>query len=132
METCSTWHDAFLKYCPSRVVLSLVSDKWTLLTCCALAGGPMRFGELRRRLEGISQKVLTATLRDLERAGLVRRQVYPTAPPRVEYSLTDLGHSIGEPFGAIKQWSEKHIAQIEAHQREYDERARREPAPVAG
>jgi DNA-binding HxlR family transcriptional regulator len=130
METGMVWHDAFLKCCPSRVVLALLSDKWTLLTVCALAPGPMRFGELRRRLDGISQKVLTATLRELERAGLVDRRVFPTAPPRVEYSLTELGHSLDAPFKAIKLWAEAHLDQIESHQEKYDQQANQEPAPL--
>ncbi len=132
METDSLggWHDAYLKACPSRTVLALISDKWTILIFCALRDGPMRFGELRRRLEGISQKVLTATLRELERSGLVARTVYPTTPPRVEYSLTHLGRSLDEPLLAVKKWSESHIDQIEQSRRAYDDRVLAEPQPV--
>ena len=132
METIEPWHDAYLKDCPSRTVLLLIADKWTTLVCCALADGPMRFGELRRRLDGISQKVLTATLRDLERSGMANRQVFPTTPPRVEYSLTELGHSLGEPLGAVKRWAETYIEEIAANQRAYDERATLDPVPIAG
>jgi DNA-binding HxlR family transcriptional regulator len=130
--TVPEWHDAYLRDCPSRSLLALLADKWTMLTCCALGAGPMRFGELRRRLQGISQKVLTATLREMERAGLVRRDVYPTTPPRVEYSLTALGHTLGDPLSAIKHWAESHIPEVEENQRAYDERAARQPVPLAG
>jgi DNA-binding HxlR family transcriptional regulator len=132
METSfPEWRDAYLKDCPSRAVLALLSDKWTMLTCCALGPGPMRFGELRRRLEGISQKVLTGTLRDMERAGLVRRDVYPTTPPSVEYTLTELGHTLGGPVAAIKDWAESHLPEVARSQRAYDERAGRTPQPLA-
>jgi DNA-binding HxlR family transcriptional regulator len=132
MDTEQVWYDAFLKYCPSRAVLAMISDKWTTLTLCALADGPMRFGQLRRRLEGISQKVLTSTLRDLERAGIVRRDVFPTTPPQVEYALTDLGHSLGGALAAIKAWAETHVPEIEANQGAYGARAAGRGAPLAG
>ena len=130
-ETCDgSWHDAYLRDCPSRTVLALISDKWATLLVCAMRDRPMRFGELRRRLDGISQKVLTASLRELERAGLVERTVYPTTPPRVEYALTPLGHALDEPLAAVKAWSEAHIGDIEAAQRAYDERALRQVRPL--
>lgn len=130
METTSVWHDSFLKLCPSRQVLDMLADKWALLTICALADGPMRFGELRRRLDGISQKVLTQTLRTLERDGFVHRKVYPTAPPKVEYSLAELGHSVRGVTEQLRIWAEDHTTAIEAARLTFDARLSAEPVPV--
>jgi DNA-binding HxlR family transcriptional regulator len=111
--------DAYLRDCASRAVLSLVANKWVCLVVGALRPGPLRFAELRRRLDGITQKMLTQTLRDLERNGLVRRKVYPTVPPRVEYSLAELGESISGLMEEVRRWSESHIDEIEAAQTLY-------------
>jgi DNA-binding HxlR family transcriptional regulator len=123
--------DAYLRGCASRAVLNLIANKWTCLVVGALRNGTvMRFGELRRRLDGITQKMLTQTLRDLERDGLVRRTVYPSVPPRVEYRLTDLGHSVSGLLDAVRSWSETHIDEIQAARALYDERASRELEPI--
>jgi DNA-binding HxlR family transcriptional regulator len=115
--------DVYLRNCPSRTVLDLLSDKWTLLVICALAGGPRRFGELRRRLDGITQKMLSQTLRSLERDGLLTRTVYPTTPPSVEYALTKLGTSVTHLIDDIRMWAETHVAEVLASRETYDLRA---------
>ncbi len=86
-------------------VLNQIGDKWTVLIVRALNDGPRRFSELRREVEGISQRMLTLNLKTLERDGFVTRTVYPTIPPRVDYELTALGHSLSEPLGVIAQWA---------------------------
>lgn len=86
-------------------VLSQIGDKWTVLIVRALNDGPQRFSELRRGVEGISQRMLTLNLKTLERDGFVTRTVYPTIPPRVDYELTALGHSLSEPLGVVAQWA---------------------------
>lgn len=86
-------------------VLAQIGDKWTVLTVRALGDGPRRFSALKREVEGISQRMLTLTLRTLERDGFVSRTVYPTIPPRVDYALTPLGQSLTEPLGVIAQWA---------------------------
>jgi DNA-binding HxlR family transcriptional regulator len=119
--------DAYLRTCPSRAVLDVLANKWTTLIVPALRGGPVRFGVLRRRLDGITQKSLTQTLRGLERDGLVTRTLYPTIPPRVEYALTDLGHSAGDLLEAMRRWAEDHMADILTARTTYDQRAGGEP-----
>lgn len=99
--------------CGSRRVLELIADKWTAIVVYALARGTCRFGQLQRDVGGVSQKVLTATLRNLERDGLVERNVYPVVPPRVEYTLTPLGQTLTEPLAAICKWSEEHLADVD-------------------
>lgn len=96
--------NAFKSCCPSRTVLQHIADKWTVLIICALTGQTLRFGELKREIEGISQKMLTQVLRGLERDGLVRRTVYATVPPKVEYSLTNLGQSLVEILEPFHNW----------------------------
>jgi DNA-binding HxlR family transcriptional regulator len=122
--------DAFLRTCPSRAVLDLIANKWVCLVVVALHQRGMRFGELRRRLDGVTQKMLTQTLRDLERAGLVNRSVYPSVPPRVEYSLTELGVSASGLLDAIRTWAQDHMDEIKVARIAYDERADRELEPV--
>ncbi|MEU4762599.1 helix-turn-helix domain-containing protein [Actinosynnema sp. NPDC023794] len=122
--------DAYLRTCASRAVLDLLTNKWVCLVVGALRPGTLRFGELRRRLDGVTQKMLTQTLRDLERAGLVHRAVYPSVPPRVEYSLTPLGDNVGGLMDAIRVWSETHIDDIRAAQEEYDRKAGEPLQPV--
>jgi DNA-binding HxlR family transcriptional regulator len=124
-------HDVYLRNCPCRSVLDLLANKWTALAIGALEDGPRRFGELRRRLEGVSQKMLTQTLRDLERDGLVTRTVYPVVPLRVDYELTGLGHSVAEPLSAIRRWSEVNVGQVLRSRAEYAARDA-EPAGVPG
>lgn len=107
--------DAFLQACPSRDIIARLAEKWTMLVIVALEDGPHRFGAVRRRVEGVSQKMLTKTLRKLEQVGLVTRTVYHEMPLRVEYDLTVLGRDLLPLIGAIKEWAEAHIAQVLAH-----------------
>ena len=101
-------------------VLNRVGDKWSMQVVMELARGPRRFSELKRALDGVSQRMLTLTLRGLERDGLVNRTVTPTIPPRVDYELTELGISLREPVQALGQWALDHIDCIFAAQRRYD------------
>ena len=101
--------------CPSRLVLDRIADKWTALVIQILASGTMRYAELQRAIGGVSQKMLTQTLRSLERDGLVRRVVHPVVPPKVEYSLTKLGRTLIEPLQGLCRWSEKHLAELQAN-----------------
>ncbi len=96
-------------HCPVELVIDLISGKWKLLILRELMKGTKRFSELHRSIPGITQKMLTRQLRDLERCGLVRRKVYPQVPPKVEYSLTDLGRSLEEIFDAMHRWGLKYI-----------------------
>lgn len=122
--------DAYLAACPSRQILDVLANKWTMLVMGALSGGPMRFGELRRRLDGITQKMLTQTLRTLERDGLITRTVYPTIPPKVEYTATELGESVTALLHAIRVWSEDNINAVLDARDAYDARAAKEIQPV--
>ena len=108
----------------SRQVLDLVSEKWTAFVLYALAFGVKRHGELKREIKGISQKMLTRTLRNLERDGLVKRTVYHVVPPRVEYALTPLGETFSELLKDICTWAETHYAEIEDAQADYDRKAK--------
>ena len=101
-------------------VLNRVGDKWSMLIVMILSGGPKRFSELKRAIDGISQRMLTLTLRGLERDGLVSRTVTPTIPPRVDYELTELGLSIREPVKALGDWAIEHIECIRAAQQRFD------------
>jgi DNA-binding HxlR family transcriptional regulator len=109
----SSQSDVFLRYPGSAVVVSLLADKWTIPVIHALARGTKRTGELRRVVAGVSQKMLTQTLRALEEHGLVERRVYAVVPPRVEYSLTALGESINEPLAHLCEWTVRHGAVLE-------------------
>jgi DNA-binding HxlR family transcriptional regulator len=111
--------------CPARELLDRIADKWTTLIIGVLTqiDTPVRFTELRRAIGGISQKMLTQTLRDLERDGLVVRVVFPVIPPRVEYSLTPLGLTLKEPLGALSLWTERHSADVRKAQEAFDARA---------
>jgi len=111
--------------CPSRQVLERIGEKWTTLVIRVLDGGTLRYSDLQRRVGGVSQKMLTQTLRSLERDGLVERHVFPVVPPRVEYSLTPLGRTLVEPLDAICRWAERHLPEmLQARARS----ARRQPA----
>lgn len=101
-------------------VLSRVGDKWTVLVVERLSSGPLRFNELRRQIGNISQKMLTTTLRALERDGLVTRTVYPTIPPRVDYELTDLGRGLRQPVAALALWARENIVRINAARARFD------------
>ncbi|HEY1322994.1 MAG TPA: helix-turn-helix domain-containing protein [Streptosporangiaceae bacterium] len=113
-------YDAFLADCPARKVLDRMSDKWVTLILSALAGGPLRYSGLSRVIAGVSQKMLTQTLRSLERDGLVSRSVTAAVPVRVEYRLTPLGESLLPVVNAMKSWAEAHIAEIERARTAYD------------
>ncbi|MCM6773899.1 helix-turn-helix transcriptional regulator [Nocardia sp. CDC159] len=129
-------YDAFLAGCPSRQLLNRISDKWVALILAALSGdGPqrpgsdcvgeprsMRYAELSRRLAGVSQKMLTQTLRSLERDGLLTRTVTPTVPVTVTYELTDLGLSLHHVMRGIKEWAEAHMDEVHANREKYDSR----------
>ncbi|NIH82624.1 winged helix-turn-helix transcriptional regulator [Amycolatopsis viridis] len=121
---------SYLKACPARTVLDTLANKWNLLVLSSLRrhDGPMRFNELRRLLEGITQKSLTQTLRVLERDGLVDRAVYPTVPPRVEYAVTDLGAQVGDMFSILGDWAQEHVDEILAAREAFDNRPT--PGPV--
>jgi DNA-binding HxlR family transcriptional regulator len=110
-----------------REVLNRVGDKWSVLIVSLLADGPKRFSDLRRSIEGISQRMLTLTLRGLERDGLVTRTVYPTIPPRVEYELTDLGRTLRKPIQALGKWAQENRERIQQSRNRYDARS---PASV--
>ncbi|HEX8346617.1 MAG TPA: helix-turn-helix domain-containing protein [Actinoplanes sp.] len=105
-------HDVYSALCPCRDVLNLVANKWAALAVGILEDGPLRFGTLQHHLQGVSPKVLTHTLRRLEGAGFVDRTVYPEVPLRVEYALTDLGHSLAQPLAALRNWVEHHLHEI--------------------
>lgn len=113
--------DVYSKGCPSRAVLELVSSKWVLLIIPFLAAKPVRNNELMRRVEGISQKMLTQTLRDLERNGLVERIDYQSVPPHVEYQLTVMGASLSRTLIPVDQWAEEHHAKLTAARQTFDE-----------
>src|SRR5215813_11872339 len=114
-------YDAFFAGCPSRKVLERISDKWVTLILSALASGPLRYSELSRTIAGVSQKMLTQTLRTLERDGLVARTAFLAVPVRVEYALTPLGTSLMPAVNALKTWAEKHIDEIETARAAYDQ-----------
>jgi DNA-binding HxlR family transcriptional regulator len=101
-------------------VLARVGDKWTVLVVTVLGPGPKRFNEIRRALGSISQRMLTMTLRGLERDGLVTRTVFPTIPPRVDYELTSLGHSLLEPVSGLGLWARQNRSAIEEARRRFD------------
>ncbi len=105
-------YNAFVAACPSRQVMLTIGDKWAALLINALADGARRHGELARMVAGVSQKMLTQTLRTLERDGLISRTVTASVPVRVDYELTDLGRSLVPVLRALKDWSETHIEQI--------------------
>lgn len=104
-------------------MLARVGDKWSLLIVSTLGEGPLRFNELRRHIADISQKMLSSTLKVLERDGLVSRTVLPSVPPQVEYALTDLGRELLQPASALAQWTSTNTARIMAARAEYDARA---------
>lgn len=110
-------------------LLQRIGDKWSVLVVQTLADGSMRFNEIRRAIPSVSQRMLTLTLRNLERDGLVDRTVTPTIPPRVDYELTELGRSLQKPICGLVQWSMDHVGEIHAAQRRYDDE--REDAAAA-
>lgn len=109
--------------CPTRQVLDRIADKWTVLVLVLLEAGPMRFNRLRREIGGISQKMLSHTLKSLERDGLVKRTAFATVPVTVEYALTPLGHTLTRTLSGLQDWAEGHFADIAKAQKRYDARA---------
>jgi DNA-binding HxlR family transcriptional regulator len=112
--------DPYTALCPSRQTLDRIGDRWTILVVGALADGPMRFTQLARRIEGISQKMLTQTLRGLERDGLVSRTVHATVPVRVDYELTALGGTLRAPIAALERWARDHMGDVQSARDGYD------------
>jgi DNA-binding HxlR family transcriptional regulator len=106
--------------CPTRVILDRIGDKWTVLAVLLLSGGPLRFTELRDGIGSVAPKVLTQTLRRLERDGLITRKVFAEVPPKVVYSLTPMGESLIQPIKAVSEWAEVHMPAISAAQESYD------------
>lgn len=115
---------ALQRDCPARFLLDQLADKWTVLVVCVLDDGPSRFNELRRRVDGVSQKVLTSTLRTLERNGMVERSVATRGPVAVTYELTPLGASLHAPMLALYGWTTQHLDSVTKAQEWFDETAR--------
>lgn len=113
-------HDAYLANSPLRCVLDRIGDKWTVLIVRLLVIGPLRFNALNKSIQGLSPKVLSRALRDLERDGLVTRTAYPTVPVTVEYNLTPLGRTLVRTLDALSRWAEENIEAVHASQRQYD------------
>lgn len=112
--------DPYQADCPTRRILDRIGDRWTVLVIGVLGEGEARFSELGRRIQGVSQKMLTQTLRGLERDGLVTRTVHPEVPVRVVYALTDSGTTLLEPLRALQQWSIENLSDVVASQSAYD------------
>jgi len=112
--------DISITACSYRRVLEIISNKWSALVIYALEDGSLRYGEVRRRIEGVSQKMLTQTLRQLERDGLVRREVTPSVPPVVDYSLTPLGETLINTLRHLKLWTAEYYPLVEKARAEYD------------
>ena len=113
-------YDVFAKACPSRGTLEHVTGRWGALTLGALHEGSLRFNELRRRVDGVSEKMLSQTLQSLERDGLVHREAQPTNPPRVDYELTPLGQSLSDVLGQLKTWAEQHMPEVDRARAAHD------------
>ena len=116
-------YDVFAQNCPTRQVLDRLADKWALLILVRLAHSTTRFNQLRREIEGVSQKVLSQTLKKLERDGLISRQAFPTVPVTVEYSLTGLGRTLRQTVDSFTYWAEAHMDAVRAAQAAYDSAA---------
>ena len=117
-------YDVFVASCPSRRLLDTIGDKWVSLAIVALGlRGPLRYSELSVQLDGVSQKMLTQSLRRMERDGLLTRTVTPSVPVRTDYELTSLGHSLVPLMQQLKEWAETNMSEIDANRTAYDERA---------
>jgi DNA-binding HxlR family transcriptional regulator len=112
--------DPYNRDCPSQNILALIGGKWSMLILCSLRSGPRRTGELKRRLAGVSAKMLTQTLRELERHGIVERHDFGEVPPRVEYRLSPLGRSLAGLVGEIEAWVSTHYTRMTGSVRRYD------------
>jgi DNA-binding HxlR family transcriptional regulator len=119
-EQARVEYDAFIKGCPTNQLLDRISDKWVSLVVSALAAGPMRYSDLGRKIAGVSPKMLTQTLRSLERDGVLSRTVTPSVPVRVDYELTPLGTSLTCLLSAVKDWAEGHIEEVNEARERYD------------
>lgn len=119
--------DPFDPRCPTRLLLDRIADKWTVLLLVVISNGPMRFNALKRQVGGISQKVLSQTLKSLERDGFVTRRAYATVPVTVEYALTPLGASLERTLAPLAQWASENIDVIARAQAQFDLRPRTEP-----
>jgi DNA-binding HxlR family transcriptional regulator len=117
--------------CPVREVLERVSGKWSIQIIIAAAPGPIRFTELERSIDGVSRRMLTLTLRSLERDGLIVRTVYPTVPPKVVYTITDMARELYESFLTLMSWAERNRSAIAASRAAYDLAAAREPVALS-
>lgn len=114
--------DAYLASCPSRKLLDRISDKWVTLVLKSLVDGPKRYSEVSHQLAGVSQKMLTQTLRSLERDGMLTRTVTPSVPVRVDYELTPLGESLAGVLGGLKTWAEQHMPEVDRARADHDAR----------
>ncbi len=114
--------DAYLAECPSRKLLDRIADKWVALVVKSLGDGPKRYSEVSHQLAGVSQKMLTQTLRSLERDGVLTRTVTPSVPVRVDYELTPLGESLNGVLGQLKMWAEQHMPEVDLARADYDAR----------
>ena len=112
--------DAYLASCPSRQLLDRIADKWVALVVKSLSDGPKRYSEISHQLVGVSQKMLTQTLRSLERDGMLTRSVTPAVPVRVDYELTPLGQSLSGILGQLKTWAEQHMPEVDRARAAYD------------
>ena len=119
-EQARAEYDAFLKVCPTHQLLGRLSEKWACLIVAALADGPMRYNDLSRKIAGVSPKMLTQSLRSLERDGILTRTVTPSVPVRVDYELTELGASLAQLMTAVKEWAETHIKEVHEARERYD------------
>ncbi|QYN34917.1 helix-turn-helix transcriptional regulator [Pseudonocardia sp. DSM 110487] len=132
-SSCCEWDDAYQwdtrEDCEVRQILDRIADKWSLLVIALLDRRRMRFTELRREIDGVSQRMLTVTLRQLERDGLVHRTVHPVVPPRVDYELTPLGVSLHETVQALVSWTDAHQREIAVARSAYDTRASEPVSP---
>lgn len=124
--------NAYAAACPTRQALDRIADKWTVLVLGLLSEGPMRFNRLRREIDGISQKMLSQTLRSLERDGLVARKVFPTVPVTVEYSITPIGATLAETVTPLRLWAEQNIERILQAREDYDRAEMETAAALAG
>lgn len=119
-------HTPLIDSCkPAQEVMSRIGNKWSALIVIALRDGPLRFNEIRRAIGSVSQRMLTLTLRGMERDGLIERTATPVAPPRVDYALTRLGHSLRSPVEALGRWAFEHKKEIETAQKDFDRRKSR-------
>lgn len=116
----TVWN-VMLATCPSRTSLARIANKWTAMIVIALSDGPLRFGQVKDAVGGISGKVLADTLRDLERDGIVSRTAFDEMPPRVEYALTELGETLRDPLTALGRWAEAHFDEVERARTSYDD-----------